>query len=332
MSAHERPPRAYPGQRPLAGERTSLEPAQARHFAARLAAAAAGGPVAEAAVIVEAWHADPALAEATAARMGELAARYAQRLAASGRASLGEADAGDARGFVWAPTRRGHPPSPHTLHLRRTALRAVYRTLRHLTDATGDPSAEVALPPKTTRTARPLDDGEIALLRTAALAAADPHRAAGAVALAEATATTGELARARWADLDLDAGLVALTGAPPVCARTGALTSWGTAALRRAHTSLAPAPSDPVVHRGASSPEGQRGQAAAANLLRRLLAAAGVAAADVRPTSVRLWAARHALDRGATIEQVARLLGLASLDAAADAIGYQWHHDQEPGS
>ena len=318
----DRPPASLVG--PAA---TSLAAGEVARLAAALRAAAS--PQAEVAVIVAAWEADPTLAETTIDRLADLADRYARRLAATGRGGLAEAAERDAVGFVWAATQRGQPPSRHTLHLRRTTLRTLYRTRRQLTGDPTDPSSEVALPPKTTRTARPLDDSELALVRTAALAAADPLRAACAVALAEATATTGELARSRWADLDHDQATVQLGGAPPVQPRQAPLTGWGSAVLARAHASLAPDPGDPIIHRGASSPEGQRGQAAAANLLRRLLHAAGVAASDVRPTSIRLWAGRAALDRGARIETVAGQLGLASLDATAAAIAYQWHPDHE---
>ena len=221
-------------------------------------------------------------------------------------------------------------PSPHTLHLRRTAVGGLYRTLARLGVDAGDPSRHVALPPKTRRVARPLDDAEIALVRTAALAHRRWPQTAAAVAVAEATATTSEIARLAWTDLDLADGRVALPGAPPIAARTATLSAWAAGTLARIAGHVDADPAALLVYRGRADADSHAAQAAVANLLRRLLVDAGVAAGDVKPSSIRLWAARRALDDGASVETVAVLLGLASLDAAADAVGYHWQPKADP--
>jgi hypothetical protein len=76
-----------------------------------VALAAAAGAVAECRVVLRAWHHLGNYSMATEARFGELAARYAVRMARVGRRSLREATRADAAGFVTAPTRRGTPPA-----------------------------------------------------------------------------------------------------------------------------------------------------------------------------------------------------------------------------
>ena len=47
----------------------------------------------------------------------------------------------------------------------------------------------------------------------------------------------------------------------------------------------------------------------------------------MRPASLRNWAGRTAYDAGTPIEDVARLLGLRTLDAAAEDIALNWRID-----
>ena len=58
-----------------------------------------------------------------------------------------------------------------------------------------------------------------------------------------------------------------------------------------------------------------------------VLARAGLAAEpDVRPLSVVAWAGRQILDETGRIDDVARRLGMRSLDRAAQLIGFDWQH------
>ncbi len=267
------------------------------------------------------WVGGDALLEGTVERMAEVAVRFARFVAQ--RADIAEVTPGDCEAFVHAHTRTGAPPSTATLHFRRTTVRAVFRTLRHLGVDVGDPTLDLVLGPRTVRTTRPLTDDEVTLVRVCALGRArEPLRAATAVALAEATATTREIPLVCVGDVDLAAGIVRLPGAARVDARGATLTSWGVGVLRRHLAGLDDG--DPVlVVRG--DPTALAAQAAACNLLAGLLDTAGLRAEpDVRPGSVRAWAGAVVHRRTGRIDAAARALGVRSLDAAADLVGFDW--------
>jgi integrase/recombinase XerC len=46
---------------------------------------------------------------------------------------------------------------------------------------------------------------------------------------------------------------------------------------------------------------------------------------DVRPASVAAWAGRKILEESGQIDEVARRLGMRSLDRAARFVGFDWH-------
>lgn len=293
----------------------------------RAAYRAATGPVAEAVTVAELLRQSPQLQPSSTERLVATIAAFAARQHTLGRGRLADFSADDATAFVWATTRRGVAPAVATLHLRRTALRLLQRCLHVLdTPPACDPTDGLHLPPRTRRPLRPLDGDEIALLR---IAATTKPRSRGpslaALALAEAAATTGEIARSRWHHLDLAAGTVQLTGSGPIRPRTVPLTGWGRTVLTRCRTA-ATAADALLVYRGQAQPASQPAQAAVVNRLRRLLATAGLTAADVRPTSIRLWSASELLASGATLIDAANRLGIGSLDVAADLLAYHWQH------
>lgn len=286
-------------------------------------AARPGGPRAQMEVVRSAW-ARLDVAASSATRLSDLAARFAARLDATGVACLTEASPADCDAFLWAPTRRNRTPSLHTVHLRRTAVRTLYRIIQAFDPDAPDPTRHLDLPAKPEHRSRPLTTAEIDLVRTAALGRSrGAVRAAATVALAEATATTGELTRLRWADLDLEAGTVVLPGAAPVLARTGALTDWGRGVLYRWHISRPHDDRDLILARATTGATRYASQAAMVSYLGRILLTAGLTGPDIRPNSIRLWgAARLRAEHG--IEAVATALGIDSLDAASAAIGYDW--------
>lgn len=273
------------------------------------------GPVAQARRVVTSLRTSGMVEPSTADRLGPILLGFARRQHALGRTDLAETSEADVVGFLWARTRRGTVPSISTVHLRRSAIRLLVATLADLGTVLPDPTVAVELPPKTRAGVRPLDDDEMTLLR---LAAAGHVRyrdlAEATIALAEATATTGEAAAIVWGQLDLDAGTVQLPGAGRVQPRTAELTAWGLAVLRRRAQTGAADFGAPVVYRGRHDPGSQPSQAAITNRLRRLLRDAGIAGDDVRPVSVRLWDPARRLAAGERIETVAAMLGLTSLD------------------
>ena len=100
------------------------------------------------------WFLDATLSEQTLTRMSETVQRFARRLAATGVGSFTDVTPAQARGFVMAPLPDGYGPEVHTKHARRTAVRVLYRTLRVLGYDVGDPSLDLALPPRGVRAAR----------------------------------------------------------------------------------------------------------------------------------------------------------------------------------
>ncbi len=272
-------------------------------------------------VALELWS-EQSLSTSTLERLAGLITRFANRLVATGVASLLDATLADCEGFIWAPTKRAAAPSMHTVHLRRTAVRGLFRTLLQLEPKFVDPTTHLDLPSKGDPRARPLTDDEMTSLRVAAIGRVrSSNRAALAVALAESTATTGEIPQVRWRDVDLAAGTVALLGATPVRARTVSLSPWGRGVLARVRVETSPPEDDFVVsRRGYADPHS--GQAAMANLLTKILDAAGLVGVDVRPTSIRLWAGVNVLD-SLGVEAAATALGITSLDATLRSLHRQ---------
>ena len=80
-----------------------------------------------------------------------------------------EVDEAIARRWITAPKRGGGAPSASTQHLRRAALRLLFAVLRDAGIAMGDPTIDIALPPRSSRTLRPLTDAELDLCEWNAL-------------------------------------------------------------------------------------------------------------------------------------------------------------------
>lgn len=322
---HPRPTATVPGVLddrwpwPTDAEQLAGGPIDRTDLAATLDAAL--GPTAECRVVLWAWRHDPRQAPLSAARLAELAARYATRLETLGIDSLRAATPADAAAFVRAPTRKGTPPSIHTMHLRRTTLRSIYRTLHHLDPPCADPTTFLELPSRWFRAARPLTDAEIHQLRTAVMSRrGDPPPGALVLALAEAGASTVELTVLRWADIGDDT--VALPGGSRILARTARLTAWGAATIARHRATHPVAGTELAVSGSTMPPRSQPAQAAMTNRLRQLLRT-GELHTDpaLGPRSIRLWAAAHRYQATGRIEDAAHVLGMRSLDACAAAIG-----------
>ena len=268
---------------------------------------------------------DPKLEVSTADRIGPMIAGFAARQRTLGRDRLAAMTPDDARGFIWARTARGAEPAIATVHLRRTALRILTRTLADFGEAISDPTAGINLPPRTRVELRPLDDDEIGLVRIAASGKIRARLLAMAtLALAESTATTGEIALVRRRDIDLDTQQVRLPGAGAIRERVGTLTPWGAGAIARFAAANDIDADAPLVYGGRAVPGSQPSQATIVSRLSRLLGLASLDAPDVRPTSIRLWAPARDLAVGDRIEQVANRLGLHSLDVTAALLDHRW--------
>lgn len=233
------------------------------------------------------------------------------------------------RAFVAASPSGGgsEAPSLSTMHFRRSAVRLLFREARRAGLAEGDPTLDLTLPPRSSLGLRPLTDDEVELCRSSSRISLSETRLPGAFALAEATARTSELPKIRIQDVVLDRGKVWLHDGSKTAERWGTMSSWGVEQLARRLHRLEKLPADtPIVYEGRGS--AQSAQASACVALATVLRAAGLGAEpDVRPASIAAWAGASAFGHGTPIEQVARMLGVASLDQAARLIGWDWERE-----
>lgn len=292
-----------------------------------------GGVENQVAAAIAAWRASGEFTEQTLLRNEELVTRFARRLRAQGVAGVALISPEHCRGFIDAVTREGKSPELTTRHARRVAVRMLFRTLRNLGAPVHDPTMDLTLPPRTSRASRPLTDDEVTLCRAAARlgnAGSASLQRAVAWSLAEATAVTSEISAIRICDLDdpREPRYVELPGTRRVDARLGELTDWGAVMVSRQMALLRERglPSSTLLtYRGSGTPGQHVAQAAICNAIAAVLETAGLSTEpDVRPGSVRNWAARRCYDAGMPLERVACRLGARSLDGVAEDIALDW--------
>jgi integrase len=264
-------------------------------------------------------------------RIVELFDRFANFAALGhGVTHFDEVTPGLARAFVDALGVHGAAPGLATRHLRRSAIRLLFRVARGLGLATQDPTLDLYLPPRSLSTARPLTDEEVALCRAAALHSLTSARLTAAWALAEATARPAELSHLRVADLELDRARVWVHGSPRTETRWGGISDWGRVQLERRVRELGNTadPSSLLVYSGDGSAESR--QASSCQAIGETLRRAGLATEpDVRPVSLASWAGARVLADTRRIEAAARALGCRSLDTAARLLGFDWRATED---
>lgn len=209
-------------------------------------------------------------------------------------------------------------------HSRRAAVNLLYKEGRALGLASTDPGRDVRLPPRSPTHARPLTDDEVDLARSYATRRHD-MRPSVCWALAEATARTSEIPHLRVSDIDLEAGTVSIHGGATTDSRVGRLTDWGTTQIRRRLAAIRPEEGpDPILIGEGRWDDPDEGRAAATMVLTGILRAARLSAPGVNPRSIPAWAGRQGLAQGATIDAVARMLGIRSLDQAVAMVRFAW--------
>jgi site-specific recombinase XerC len=278
------------------------------------------------------------LADQSVQRMAEIVARFTIYVEKGhGLRSVTEIAGDHVEGFVFAPSRsgsrRGRPrPSVATMHLRRSALRLYFRTVRQLGLCTGDPTLDLVLPARSSRHMRPLTDDELVLCRSYSVSSLTETRRPAAWALAEATARTSEIPHIRVRDLDLEEDKVWLWGSTKAEPRWGRLTEWGCRQLaRRIDRVKSKKPDALLVYGGAH--DDKVAQISSCIAITDVLRITGLAKEpDVRPHSVVAWAGRRVLSETSHIEAVAKALGARSLDRAASLIGWEWRDKAELGA
>jgi hypothetical protein len=261
-----------------------------------------------------------ALAPVSLIRVADLVRGFANFLAASGVESADDICEASASAFVRSLTRSMTEPSLATMHLRRTALRIFFREAASLGFVFVDPTRNITLPARSYDDLRPLTDEEIDRCRSFAERMEGDNRCSIAWALAEATARVPELEVFRCRDLDLRHGRVWLGGSSYTEARRSELTDWGRDEFRRLTLSKAKWPSEGFLLR-----PGKASRASVYEFIASTFRRAGLAKTPgVRPNSIPAWRGAKELGQGASIDEVAVLLGMRSLDRAATFIGFDW--------
>src|SRR5439155_9939 len=106
-------------------------------------------------------------------RMTELLVRFTIFLEKGLRlGSVEQISAEQASRFVFAGISKPvgpQRPSVATMHLRRSALRLYFRTLRQIGVAIGDPTQDLVLPARSSLAMRPLTDDEVVVCRSFSL-------------------------------------------------------------------------------------------------------------------------------------------------------------------
>jgi integrase len=264
-----------------------------------------------------------AQAERVAAILGGFV-RFCER--GHGVTGLGQVTPAIAESFVNAPSVDGDGPTLPLVHLRRTALRLLFRSARRLGQPVGDPTLDLRLPPRTQLPTRPLTDDEISLCRAASAWSLNDRRRAAAWALGEATCRSVEVGQIIRGDVDLETGRVWIHGGPTTSDRWGHLSEWGVVQLKRRLAMIDDRPAQAVVYEGAEGPA--TGQVSACIAVRDVLIRAGLGKEPgVRPASLAGWAGNQILQETGRIDEVARRLGMASLDRTARFIDWSWNGD-----
>lgn len=225
----------------------------------------------------------------------------------------------------------GGRPSVATMRLRRWALRLFFRVARDLELTNTDPTLDVRLPGRTRRSLRPLSDDEVDRCRRAALHDLSGTRLSVAWALGEATTRTSEIPHVRIRDVDLEQSHVWIHGSRLTTPRFGSLSTWGLQQVQRRLHELGEN-ADP----DACFTENGRGNresrvSFSAETLRETLVRAGIAPAPrVGAASIAGWAGVRLFSAAGRIEEVARALGVRSLDAATRLIDWDWCSEVGP--
>ncbi|WP_301121329.1 tyrosine-type recombinase/integrase [Mycolicibacterium fortuitum] len=282
--------------------------------------------------VLAAWAVDGTMSEQTLDKFALLTRRFARFAAAHDVTTLERADVELVTKFVAAKGRTRHgvigPAAVATMHNRRAALRAFFRTARRLHLTLDDPTTDIAVPDREASTVRPLHDDEAALVRLFS-EHATPTRHAATTALLLAGAHTSELGYIRIGDIDTTTHTAWAHGSTKHRARRLPLDTWARRVIyqRITHLTEQGATIDAIICTGSDGSDAQR-QARVCVTVRDVLTRAGLTgAAGIKPSSLTAHAARRVFEDTGRIETAAQLTGSGSLDGTAALIGYRWTQD-----
>jgi integrase/recombinase XerC len=247
---------------------------------------------------------------------------------AHGAVMLDDVDAAVVAAFVEARVTGGGLPAPSTARTRLAAIRYPFKALRLFGVIGFDPTLDIKVAASAAAVTRALTDAEVDRCRFASQQTVVATRYPVVWALAEAGAATGEIGWAKRSDIDVDRGAVWVGGGAKASARWLPLTSWGATVVRRFAVHVND-PSEWMAVERAGDHDSRRTSVTA--VLTETLDRAGLRGlAGVEPRSITAWAGHRLLDETGRIDEVARILGLSSLDAAADLVGLDWRRSAAP--
>jgi site-specific recombinase XerC len=280
------------------------------------------------------------LTERTVAKaVGNIAALAEFMTSGLGQPFVASTSTSDLARWIDAPLggrrRQGEEAAATTRRLRRSSARLFFRVLRTLGMFGGDPTLDIAVHPGVSGTTIPLVDDELLQLRYACISLNADNRLPSCLALAEATATTGEMARVEIDDVDLAAALVWLRGDSRRRAREVPLSPWAVKVLRSRIDYLRSQGADGSTRLAyAGSQDATTSEspgASTAGAMGDLLKLAGLAhEPGIKPGSIGLGFALRVWNGHGDIRLVARALGYRDYNKAAKAIGVDPEAGLEP--
>lgn len=250
-------------------------------------------------------------------------------LMALGISVWSEVTAEDTRDWYFAETRNLDgtfaAPKENTARNRQwTALIAleVAAKLGALVDPVAVAGPKIQQPADTDTAARPLDDGEDQRICSFANPGVVPSMRSVVVAVMRSGGSAPDAAGVRVRDVDLDTATIRFSDG-----RVCALDAWSAQTIGEyLDTHPGVGPDDWLCVKSGTAP--QRAVESVTAQVWKVVSEAGFGRCPgVSGRSLRLTAARRAFERDG-IEAAARLLGSASLDGTARAIGHAWQ--QEP--
>ncbi|MET3351499.1 UNVERIFIED_ORG: integrase/recombinase XerC [Arthrobacter sp. UYEF1] len=286
-------------------------------------------------IVLQHWKDTNAVTELSLAKFDELLHRYARFAEALGAPVL--ADQSEALAAQWITAKgkvHGVPtqPSLSTQNTRRSALRKFYRDAEALKLTESGLIVRTHVPPRPTGLARPLSDEEARTVWLHANDAGPDTRRPVMFALLLSGIHSSEVGLITGSDVDAANRRVWAHGDTTrikprwvklpepffiaVMERIAFLRGWLPATR---------SVDDFQLTKGKVSANMGAHQNRAASACKEVFRMAGLHRdAAITPSSVSLYAGSRMLREGERIEDIAQLLGYASLDSCANALGYNW--------
>jgi hypothetical protein len=231
--------------------------------------------------------------------------------------------------FMYAPGIDGTRPQPKTSQFRLSVFRFAARYLLEHSCLRVDPTRGLRAPRAGARIHLRLSEAEFQAAREASCSTLAETRLPTVIAIAEGGAVSTEIGEARVCDLDLSNLRIWLSGCHTALPRWARLSPWGAAQIARRVEAAHLEGSDLLVSLGASRDIRQKSVHQAIDVCFRR---AGIKRRQgVKVGSIRALAGWRVYGASGRIEDVARVLGCTTLDAAAATIGLLWNRPDETG-